>query len=150
MRNARKKLGQLAVVVKTQQTPGEHQDGWQMEVHPPKNGVAIGYAPWPTDSWVGPFKGPSISICMNEPPGDCRPHELIDVWLNQRRMSRLRSARLLSDLPSDRKRQERGKPLPSLTRLFAVRLLSRRKKREKDRGNPAAPKPRHLRAAWWR
>ena len=26
--------------------PGEHQNRWQMDVHPPQNG-AIGYAPWP-------------------------------------------------------------------------------------------------------
>ena len=29
--------------VKTQETPGEHQNRWRMDVHPPKNG-AIGYA----------------------------------------------------------------------------------------------------------
>ena len=27
-------------------TPGEHQNRWQMDVHPPQNGV-VGYAPWP-------------------------------------------------------------------------------------------------------
>ena len=27
-------------------TPGEHQNRWQMDVHPPQYG-AIGYAPWP-------------------------------------------------------------------------------------------------------
>ena len=29
-------------------TPGEHQNRWQMHVHPPQNG-AIGYAPWPCE-----------------------------------------------------------------------------------------------------
>ena len=28
-------------------TPGEHHNWWQMDVHPPQNGIAIGYAPWP-------------------------------------------------------------------------------------------------------
>ena len=32
--------------VKTQETPGEHRNRRQMDVHPPQNG-AIGYAPWP-------------------------------------------------------------------------------------------------------
>ena len=31
-------------------TPGERQNRWQMEVHPPQNGIAIGYAPWPNDA----------------------------------------------------------------------------------------------------
>ena len=38
---------QMAVVVKTQETPGEHHNRWQMDVHPPQNGIAIGSAPWP-------------------------------------------------------------------------------------------------------
>ena len=29
--------------------PGEHQNRWQMDVHPPKNG-AIAYAPWPNEN----------------------------------------------------------------------------------------------------
>ena len=33
--------------LKTQETPGEHQNRWQMDVHPPQYG-AIGYAPWPS------------------------------------------------------------------------------------------------------
>ena len=33
------------MAVGTQETPGEHQNSWQMDVHPPHNG-AIGYAPW--------------------------------------------------------------------------------------------------------
>ena len=32
--------------VKTQETPGEQKDRWQMDVHPPQNG-AIDYTPWP-------------------------------------------------------------------------------------------------------
>ena len=36
-------------VSKPKETPGEHQNRWQMDVHPPQNG-AIGYAPWPFDS----------------------------------------------------------------------------------------------------
>ena len=30
--------------VKTQETPGEHQNRWQVDVHPPQSGIAIGYA----------------------------------------------------------------------------------------------------------
>ena len=36
----------VAVVVKTQETPGEHQNRWYKGVHPPQNG-GIGYDPWP-------------------------------------------------------------------------------------------------------
>ena len=53
----RPKCADTAVVVKTQKTPGEHQDRWQMDVPPHQNG-GIGYAPWPyllpgflTGSW---------------------------------------------------------------------------------------------------
>ena len=31
-------------LVKTLETPGEHQSKWQMDVHPPQNGIVIGYA----------------------------------------------------------------------------------------------------------
>ena len=30
--------------------PGEHQNRWQMDVHPPQNG-AIDYAPWPSENF---------------------------------------------------------------------------------------------------
>ena len=31
-------------------TLGEHQNRWQMDVHPPQNGIAIGCAPWPYEN----------------------------------------------------------------------------------------------------
>ena len=31
----------MAVVVKTQETPGEHQNRWYMGVHPPQNGIGM-------------------------------------------------------------------------------------------------------------
>ena len=37
---------EMRLRVKSQETPGEHQNRWQMDVHPPRNG-AIGFAPWP-------------------------------------------------------------------------------------------------------
>ena len=37
-------------VVKAQETPGEHQNRWQLDVHPSQNGIAIGYA---TDGHMG-------------------------------------------------------------------------------------------------
>ena len=33
----------LWVKIETQEAPGEHQNRWQMDVHPPQNGIAIGY-----------------------------------------------------------------------------------------------------------
>ena len=44
----------LAPGGKTQETPGEHQNRWQMDVYPPQNG-AIGYAPWQFDSQTQNF-----------------------------------------------------------------------------------------------
>ena len=34
-------------------TPGEHQSRWQMDVHPPQNKIATGYALWPFWDSVG-------------------------------------------------------------------------------------------------
>ena len=52
----------MAVVVKTLETPDEHQNRWQMDVHPPKNGIAIGYAPWPDDFWPE-YQNTMYNVC---------------------------------------------------------------------------------------
>ena len=42
-------LPPVAVVVSNPGKPWkEHQNSWQMEIHPPQNGIATGCAPWPS------------------------------------------------------------------------------------------------------
>ena len=41
-------------------TPGDHQNRWQMDVHPPQNGIAIGSAPWPI-----PLESPRFADSAN-------------------------------------------------------------------------------------
>ena len=55
--------------VKTKETPGEHQNRSQMDVHPPQNG-AIGHAPWPHRC---PFTGNRWPWWMIKPPGKPGP-----------------------------------------------------------------------------
>ena len=58
--------------VKTRETPGEHQNRWQMEVHPPKNG-AIGYAPWPNLQNSKPFEFSAQLFLSVHVPSFARP-----------------------------------------------------------------------------
>ena len=80
-------------------TPGEHQNRWKVDVHPPQNGIAVAYAPWPYQirpkasfatlsaserrpgSWLrwllgtqGPFHEPrSVNMRLPQPAPESQP-----------------------------------------------------------------------------